>query len=56
MQLQGITTRRYKIIEDNKLYRLDYKQSFNQLRLKMHRLNKGISDKVTINPYNRRQV
>ncbi len=45
-----------KIIEDHKLYRLDYKQSFSPLASQRAPLNKGISDKMTINPYNRRQV
>ena len=45
-----------KIIEDNKLHRLDYKQSFQPLAAQNTPLNKGVSDKVTINPYNRTQV
>ncbi len=45
-----------KIIEDHKLYRLDYKQSFSPLASQRAPLNKGISDKMTINPYSRRQV
>lgn len=45
-----------KLIEDNKLHRLDYKQSFQPLAAQNVPLNKGMSDKVTINPYNLRQV
>ncbi len=45
-----------KIIEDNKLHRLDYKQTFQPLTAQHAPFNKGISDKMSINPYNRRQV
>jgi hypothetical protein len=45
-----------KIIEDNKLHRLDYKQSFEPIVAQKAPVNKKISDNITINPYNRRQV
>jgi LysM repeat protein len=45
-----------KIIEDNKLHRLDYKQTFSPMTSQNIAVNKNISNKVSINPYNRRQV
>ncbi|WP_372934233.1 glucosaminidase domain-containing protein [Mariniphaga sediminis] len=47
-----------KIIEDHKLYRLDYKQSLGQLPTyeRPQQLNEGMSDRVAINPFNGRQV
>ncbi len=45
-----------RIIEDHKLYRLDYKQSFSPLASQKTQVNQGISEKVTINPYNQKQV
>jgi LysM repeat protein len=45
-----------KIIEDNKLYRLDYKQTFRPMTAQNVTVNNNISSKVSINPYNRRHV
>lgn len=45
-----------KIIEDHKLNRLDYKQTFSPLVAQGVPVSKGISNKMTINPYNQRQV
>jgi LysM repeat protein len=45
-----------KIIEENKLYRLDYKQTFTPIAAQSSPVNKGISDKITINSRNLRQV
>ena len=47
-----------KIIEDNQLYRLDQKQTIRPLLAtsKSPVLNKGMSEKLTINPFNGRQT
>lgn len=45
-----------KIIEDHKLYRLDYKQAFQPIAAQSAPVNKGISDKMAINHFSRRQV
>jgi len=47
-----------KIIEENKLYRLDKEISFKELASTDHRniQNDGISNKLTLNPYNSHQV
>ena len=45
-----------KLIEDNKLDRLDYKQTFNPLVAQKFNKNSGMAGGLTINPYNQRQV
>ncbi len=47
-----------KIIEENKLYRLDKEISFQELASTDHRniRNEGISNKLTLNPYNSHEV
>lgn len=45
-----------KIIEDNKLYNLDKKQTFSPLTARNEPGNTGASGNLTINPYNQRQI
>lgn len=47
-----------KIIEDNKLHRLDYKETFSPLQAyrENQKLNEGMSDKITINPFNSHKI
>lgn len=45
-----------KIIEDNKLYNLDKKQTFSPLVARNEAGNKGVSGSLTINPYNQREI
>lgn len=47
-----------KIIEDHQLYRLDQKQTIRPMTVSPTNvpLNKGISDKMVINPFNGRQI
>lgn len=47
-----------KIIEDHKLYNLDYKQALRPLAAYEGRqqVNQGMSDRITINPFNSRKV
>lgn len=60
----GYATARYydksliKIIEDNKLYRLDYKEAFSPLEAyrEKQKLNEGMSDKMTINPFKSHKI
>lgn len=42
-----------KIIEENKLYRLDYKEAFTPLQAyrENRKLNQGMNDRITINPF-----
>lgn len=43
-----------KIIEENNLHRLDYRESFSPLEAyrEKQKLNEGMSDRMTINPFN----
>ncbi|MFW5756440.1 MAG: glucosaminidase domain-containing protein [Tangfeifania sp.] len=47
-----------KIIEDNKLYRLDYKEAFSPLEAyrEKQKLNEGMSDKMSINPFKSHKI
>lgn len=47
-----------RIIEENKLHRLDYKEAFSPLEAyrENQKLNEGMSDKMTINPFNSHEV
>lgn len=45
-----------KLIEDNKLDRLDYKQTFNPLVAQAFNKNSGMAGGLSINPYNQRQI
>jgi LysM repeat protein len=47
-----------RIIEENKLHRLDYKEAFSPLEAyrEQQKLNEGMSDKMTINPFNAHEV
>jgi hypothetical protein len=47
-----------KIIEDHKLYRLDYKQTIQPMMAQQGKppVNRPVAEKNVINPYNRRQV
>ena len=50
-------TRLIKIIEDNKLYRLDKKMSFNELAtFEQQTVGTGISKSMTLNPYNQHDL
>jgi len=54
----GYDKRLIRIIEENKLHRLDYKESFSPLETyrKNQKLNEGMSDKMTINPFNSHKI
>lgn len=47
-----------RIIEDNNLHRLDYKETFNTLLAydSKQQLNQGMSDRMTINPFNSHKI
>ena len=47
-----------KLIEENQLHRLDYQQTFTPLEAyrEKQKLNEGMSDKMTINPFNSHKV
>jgi hypothetical protein len=47
-----------RIIEEYKLHRLDYKEAFSPLEAyrEQQKLNEGMSDKMTINPFKAREV
>ncbi len=47
-----------KIIEENKLYRLDHKEAFEPLQAQYEnqKLNEGMSDRITINPFKSHEV